>query len=315
MRHRFSGFTLVELLVVIAIIGTLIALLLPAVQTAREAARRSQCSNNLRQIGLALANYQDGNKVFPPGRVGCDGWTGGPCGTKPGSSRPATSGFVLILPHLELLSLYKMFMPFAKGAVYPGQPNDQDDGTTSGWRTPSVDAAIRTRPPVFVCPSDKSQPMRGSCATGSYALCMGSVGPSKGIDAVKVKHNNNGTFMYVTLYQPKDIVDGLSRTIFVGETIEAHTDESANCWVLGTRHLNCLRSADNPLNTKPGKGIVDDRYGYKTNGAFASRHPGGASFAFGDGHVVFLSELIDLKTYRALATRAGREVVSAKDIP
>ena len=104
-----NAFTLVELLVVIAIIGILVSLLLPAVQQAREAARRMQCSNNLKQIALALANYESGVGVFPPGRMGCDGWTQDVCKDNPGIQRPGTSGFVMILPQLEQQNLYDKF--------------------------------------------------------------------------------------------------------------------------------------------------------------------------------------------------------------
>ena len=85
MKSR--GFTLIELLVVVSIIGILIALLLPAVQAAREAARRAKCSNNLKQIALALNHYQTQNRVFPPGRMGCDGWLGSVCAGNPGKKK------------------------------------------------------------------------------------------------------------------------------------------------------------------------------------------------------------------------------------
>ncbi len=313
MRRCKGGFTLIELLVVIAIIGILIALLLPAVQVARESARQAQCSNNLKQIMLALANYESTHEVFPPGRMGCDGWQQNVCRGNPGYARPGTSGFVMILPQLELQPLYDLLEPFERGAVFPAQPGNSADGTTNGWRTPAVDQAIRSRPDAFVCPSDDSQPMRGSCATGSYALAQGSNGPSFGIDQHRVKHYNNGVFLYRTVNSAKDIVDGLSNTMFVGETVEGHTQNSANCWTIGSRHTHSLRSTDNPLNTPPGQGVTVDLYGYSANGAFGSRHPFGAFFGFGDGHVRFLSENIDLDTYRALSTRAGREVVTVPD--
>ncbi len=311
MRSPQGGFTLIELLVVIAIIGILIALLLPAVQSARESARQAKCSNNLKQITLALVNYESTHGVFPPGRMGCDGWTANVCKNNPGYARPGSSGFVMLLPQLELQPLYDLLEPFAKGAVFPAQPGDVADGTTDGWRTAAVDKAIRSRSDVFVCPSDDSEPLNGSCTTGSYALVQGSNGPSFGIDQYRVKHYNNGVFLYRTVKSAKDVVDGLSNTMFVGETIEGHTRESANCWAVGSRHLHSLRSTDNPLNTPPGQGVTVDLYGYSANGAFASRHPFGAFFGFGDGHARFLSENIDLDTYRGLSTRAGREVPAA----
>src|SRR5436190_11975602 len=117
-RGTPRGFTLVELLVVIAIIGVLVALLLPAVQAAREAARRAQCTNNLKQIALATHTYVDSLMVYPTGRLGCDCWTDDVCGTRPSSTRPGTSGFVLLLPQLEQQVLYEK-LGFQKGAVAP----------------------------------------------------------------------------------------------------------------------------------------------------------------------------------------------------
>ncbi len=116
------GFTLVELLVVIAIIGMLVTLLLPAVQSAREAARRSACSNNLKQIGLALTNYEGAIGAYPPGRMGCNGCQQDVCTDNPGYQRPATSGFVMLLPMLEEQGLYDQFGNFEKGAVFPASP-------------------------------------------------------------------------------------------------------------------------------------------------------------------------------------------------
>ncbi|MDY0166652.1 MAG: DUF1559 domain-containing protein [Thermoguttaceae bacterium] len=309
---RRAGFTLVELLVVIAIIGVLVGLLLPAVQAAREAARRISCANNLKQIALAMANYESALKCYPPGRMGCDGWTADVCTNNPGYERPGTSGFVMILPYLELKPLYEQLQPFAKGAVHPAAPGDKSDGTTNGWRTSQVDQAIRTRPAAFVCPSSTMEPMYGTCATASYALCQGSRGPSYGISQTAVKHYNNGMFNYRTTLAVRHVTDGLSKTMFVGEIIAGDTQESVNCWAIGSRHQHSMRSTDNPLNTPPGEGVFVESpagsgnplYGYKINGAFASRHPGGGHFAFGDGAVHFISENIDLGTYQALSTRA-----------
>jgi prepilin-type processing-associated H-X9-DG protein len=184
------------------------------------------------------------------------------------------------------------------------------DATSAGWRTPQVDQAMKTRPPVFVCPSDISEPTFYSDATSSYALVHGSNGPSYGMAHVPLKHYNTGMFNYRTVYKVRDVRDGLSNTIFVGEVIEADTAESSNRWTVGARHLDSMRSTENPLNTPPGTGIVLDAYGYKCNGAFGSYHPGGGMFGFGDGHVSFISDNVALPIYRALSTRKGGEAVS-----
>lgn len=142
---RRAGFTLVELLVVIAIIGVLVALLLPAVQAAREAARRTSCNNNLRQLGIALQNYVDFAKTFPTGRLGCDGNTSAAqdCAPFAASRRPGTSAFALLLPQMEQLNLYNQ-IGFQKGAVEPVTAVSETQDT-AGWRTAAVDVAIKTR--------------------------------------------------------------------------------------------------------------------------------------------------------------------------
>lgn len=300
------GFTLVELLVVVSIIALLIALLLPAVQNAREAVRRIQCMNNLKQISLAIGNYETTFQVYPPGRVGCDN-TAVYCPAVEG--RVGTSGLVMILPQLEQQVLYEQFN-FGDG---PWAYN-------TSWVAGNA-SAISQRPAVMVCSSDNSAPYAKStevgtayatdgrpAATGNYAFVTGTLGPSEGSSASS-KYASNGVFYYRSAHRGSEITDGLTNTMFVGEVIEADTTNSSNIWSRAVRLMDCLRSTENPLNTKPGDPLALATYGYSVNGAFASRHPGGAAFAFGDGHVGFLSENIDLLTYRALSTRKGGETI------
>jgi prepilin-type N-terminal cleavage/methylation domain-containing protein/prepilin-type processing-associated H-X9-DG protein len=300
--HR--AFTLVELLVVIAIIGVLVALLLPAVQAAREAARRSSCGNNMRQIAIAFHNYHDSVKQLPPGRLGCDCNTSNApyfCGTRPDSTRPGTSGFALAMPQLEQKPWYDA-IGWQLGAI---EPATGCGGTadTAGWDT-NISQHFSFRPKVLVCPSDTAQAMNGRYSVGSYALNHGTQGPSL-TSSQSMKHFNTGVFLYVTRIDFAFIGDGTANTFAVGEVFDGHLPENGNWWMIGSRHAHSLRTTENPLNTKWGTGVVFNT----NNGAFGSRHPGGAQFAYADGHVAFVANTINLTVYRALSTRDGKEAV------
>jgi prepilin-type N-terminal cleavage/methylation domain-containing protein/prepilin-type processing-associated H-X9-DG protein len=310
MKTTQRGFTLVELLVVIAIIGILIALLLPAIQAAREAARRNSCQSGVRQIALALANYEDARKSYPAGRSGCDNMQSDLCtGISDPKAQTGTSGFVFLLPYVEEGNLYKLMDP--KLLLWGG------DNT---WKTAGALQLIKTSVPLFVCPSDQgiTEPLSlfapsPEAATGSYAFNHGTLGPSSNI-SVAMKLHNTGVFNYVVQEKRRKIIDGLSKTIFVGEVIDGHTGNSDNRWTLAGRYGSSMRSTENPVNTLPGQGVVDSRYDtggsdpikqQKENAAFASRHTGGAHFSFGDGHVAFVDETISLPIYRAISTKAA----------
>lgn len=301
-RTQRRGFTLIELLVVIAIIAILISLLLPAVQKVRDAAAKSQCSNNLKQIGLALANYEGDHKAYPAGRIGCDGINTGPCNGDTLKERTGASGFLKLLPYVEEGNLYKTFDPF-------DLPYNQD----ATWVAKS--RGVEQRPNVYVCPSDTSEPFVVSsglnAATGSYAFVHGTRGPNEGIGA-NMKVYNTGMFNYKVEHKRSDMTDGTSHMMMVGEVIDTHTDRSYNRWSVASRHLDCLRSTVNPINTPPGTGVTTSPYGVPLYGGFGSRHTGGCQFVFADGHVAFLQDTMDINVYRGLSTRNGGEVVNAE---
>jgi prepilin-type N-terminal cleavage/methylation domain-containing protein/prepilin-type processing-associated H-X9-DG protein len=326
MRHvvkSIRGFTLVELLVVIAIIGILVALLLPAVQSAREAARRASCVNNLKQVGVGMLNYEITNKAFPPARPGPDAttdaevrWVGRPSGLPPtgkGYERSGYSAFVMILPYMEEQALHEKFFEEVAG-VKIGVWLSTASGIS--WRTLGKEQAMGTRPQVYVCPSNETQPVPEGTdfqswsvppATGTYALCAGHRGPNTwGVDACMTKHHNSGMFQYWTIIKQKKILDGTSKTIAVGETVEGHTANSSNIWSYVLRYADSSRVTEVSLNTPPGveAKVAGDNPGL-FNGAFASNHPGGAQFLYIDGHVEFIQESIDLDLYQNLSTIAG----------
>ena len=325
LRRIRPAFTLVELLVVIAIIGVLVALLLPAVQAARESARRMQCVNNEKQIGLALLNYESTHGSFPAGRHGCDAslWPDIPgCERPPTIKRAAISAFVKLLPHLELASLARQLDLSNQNLIIFDAEADIYFGP---WATPAVQEALNTRPSVFVCPTADSLPETAlgnyapgtgwqlPPATGDYAMCMGHRGPTWNRDFFAVKTDNSGIFFYIREIELREIEDGASNTFFGGEVLESHGLNSSNIWSRSERHLDGMRTADNPVNTPPGLGKthrkrVDPLGPYFANGAFGSRHPRGANFVFADGHVDFVSEDIDLDAYFAFATRASQEL-------
>jgi prepilin-type N-terminal cleavage/methylation domain-containing protein/prepilin-type processing-associated H-X9-DG protein len=312
-RHSKRAFTLVELLVVIAIIGILVALLLPAVQAAREAARRNQCVNNQKNIALAILNYEDTNGGLPPGTPFFEN-----CplsGSLTSLNNHRISGFVLILPQLEESALFDQFQLDKTPNIW------MHDNTGNNWhRLPGREGLVEARPDIYVCPSEQSPalhenpdpgPIRNGLkpATGNYAFVNGSLGPPDTGTSIKCK--NTGPFLYGNTVALRKIVDGLSKTMFVGEVIDTHTRIGSNIWSFATRHADSLRTTANPLNTPPGLGLrVDFGETINSNGAFASRHPGGGNFAFGDGHVEFLPEDIDITAYQALSTIALEDYAS-----
>jgi prepilin-type N-terminal cleavage/methylation domain-containing protein len=296
---RGRGFTLVELLVVIAIIGILIALLLPAVQAAREAPGRAHCSNNLKQLGLAWLNYEDTYKSLPPAAI----------------STNYLSWHVLVLPFIEQMPLYEKFS-FAQGAysahgrdavAYPAHvfaylcpSNGEDIYTTAGE-------------PHERYNGEKSLSMHylgilGPKGNNAYA----NNEPYKCTDATKSYGGvcDQGTSAYPKAVRLAEVTDGTSNTYLLGE--RARKTDYLRTWIRGYYHesdpgylIYAAKNVINPINSDLSK--------YTSDSAFGSLHPGGCHFGIADGSVRFVPETIDLAIYYAMASRDGAEPVGNND--
>ena len=331
-RSARPGFTLIELLVVIAIIGVLIGLLLPAVQKVREAAARMSCSNNLKQIGLALHNYHDTNGRFPPGYIDNNP---NPASTPDNDLGPGWGWATFLLPYLEQDNLYKQ-INFSQGV-----------GVGSN-------VAVSQQPlKVYECPSDGLQdpfPVYDSSFTtpiatvahGNYVgnngwlECYwnsGGVGDPAGNDGLSGGYGaaGNGPFFRNSRTKMASVTDGLSNTIFVGERSSNHAPSTWTGAVTGGR-CPAWMATQPPAPYVPPPGPAYDNadfnealvlaHGNATHlpsadfpiydpDTFYSYHPQGANFLFGDGSVHFLSSAINPYTYQYLCTMAGGETFPA----
>lgn len=317
-----AGFTLVELLVVIAIIGVLVALLLPAVQAAREAARRSQCTNNLKNVGLAIQNFHGATNHLPYSVNPFDQTA------QRYASYTGKGWIVDILPYLEQASLYEQMRP---GFANPGDASNDfsQDGDTGGMRRAEIRPAIATQLSVLQCPSDDSVPQTSTetwyfsgIPTGvtSYKGVLGDhvVWPSSTIHrdgTLPDCHNNargcNGVFWRFAFLNPisfRQVTDGLSNTLFVGEDVASQDYHAAAYFADGD-----WASCNVPLNFfLPALPEDEIKMQWFNTRGFKSLHPGGVNFAVGDGSVSFLVEGIDHQAYRALSTRDGGETVGVQ---
>ncbi|MCA9004788.1 MAG: DUF1559 domain-containing protein [Planctomycetaceae bacterium] len=298
------GFTLIELLVVIAIIAILIALLLPAVQQAREAARRSTCKNALKQVGLALHNYHDSHRTFPPGAV----WYGN--GSAPADGRNAnwgTTWVVQVLPFMDQAPLYNQ---------YNMSLNARSANASSGT------SVLRAKIPVLRCPSQTGvdRALLTQDFTGfSRITYAGSVGAGTSLNIADFNSNRRGIFSPIAQNGAKirDISDGTSNAIMLGEiVVGTATSDDKGAWGWCTGALFSGRNSNGiltPNTTKVTDGTPyaannssDQNFNRRNNpditgsGAgqgLRSFHVGGAHVTLADGSVRFISENVDQNTY------------------
>lgn len=340
MRRR--GFTLIELLVVISIIGVLIALLLPAVQAAREAARRSQCTNNLKQIGLALHNYETAQGVFPPGYVSSiNGSVTDPCDQDAENSGSIDLGTgwgwaSMILPQMEQSTVFNS-INFNLSLDYAA--NDTASHVVLASHLCPSDSGP-DMVPVLADPPDPANPgtYTGSAivdtvSRGNYVgmwglgeICAGS-GPTSAPNVGSIG-SPLGIFNRNSRTRIADILDGTSSTIAVGErshnlSYVTWTGRSINGWLGktgpiegGTDQFNpspeeCWTQILGPAGLEDGNRTINQDEAHVED--YWSRHPGGANFLFADGSVHFLKTSINPIPWRALATKAQSEVLSASD--
>jgi prepilin-type N-terminal cleavage/methylation domain-containing protein/prepilin-type processing-associated H-X9-DG protein len=281
------GFTLIELLVVIAIIGVLVGLLLPAVQQAREAARRSSCSNNLKQIGLALHGYNDANKELPLSSV---------------ELQDGLSWQVFILPFMEEDARFQRF-----------------DFNGNFRRDPPNKGLTATRPPnPLLCPSgtDILSNHSSELSDGYYTThYLGSMGPTgQNVEAGTTYSEQStsnggfgrqGIFFWAKSRKFREVTDGLSNTIAIGEnswTARNGKSPQRRAWTRGGRAGYWMASCKNfqqPINSDYTAQFNDHSMG--------SDHPGGAQFGFVDGSVRLLVDTIEFGVYKATASMNGGE--------
>ena len=316
-RSLRAGFTLVELLVVIAIIGTLVGLLLPAVQAARESSRQTSCTNNLKQFGLALHNYHDARGRFPAGQL-----VGGTCGASACPTCAQDTGTptdlrapytVMMLPYMEQNDLY---VKFKQDAAFPA--NWEFQGVATNF------SLARTNLPTFRCPSDRLQ-------ENGYSNYVGVTGGGSPTACPCIMSTNssfllyaNGIFSINSKTRFSNVTDGTSKTYLMGETrfktslgksgslyTGGTGEKSAGFWGSGTRldiyamYTN-LAAAVEPINlpftTDPlgGRRSSDPT----TGRTFGSMHSGGCFMLFADGRVQFMTDNTNLTLHQSLGTRA-----------
>jgi prepilin-type N-terminal cleavage/methylation domain-containing protein len=313
-RSRQAGFTLVELLVVIAIIGILVAMLLPAVQSARESARRAQCLNNFKQVGEALHNHHSTYGHFP---TGTDMWTSKsavPCAFPPGKTAPfiGFSWGVHILPFLEERVVYDMF--------------DLEERSDNNYARGPNYVASASRIDSFLCPSDiRGFELVGCCSDNTNGALesedmgksnMAGVADSDNWQCVFEEYDDypsgwpdpyaDGVLYQHSKVSTNKITDGTTHTLMVGEVVGYADIEHAAYWWSAWNVLDTSNGINLPIRVPPQSLFNSEEAG------FASYHPGGCHFTRADGSAEFYSETIDQVLLAALSTRAGGEILQGE---
>jgi prepilin-type N-terminal cleavage/methylation domain-containing protein/prepilin-type processing-associated H-X9-DG protein len=319
MRKKSPGFTLVELLVVIAIIGVLVALLLPAIQAAREAARRSQCVNNLKQLGIAMQNYHDTYKKLPRGNVSCC-W-----GTWQMSILP-------FIEQAQLGALYQ-FIPKSQTLFHPSEYKFDSEATTVTPRVNNL-TVVKTRVPTLTCPSDEPQTDVQGITFHNYVVNYGTTNHI-GLDHLPSSHpsfvqyfpgpfigNDEAGNPHPKIEKGfKEISDGLSNTMLASETVQGQNGDLRGFtwwgWSAGfetrsapnTSSSDALQQSDYCKAGEPNPPCSGQSVNNRFWAAARSRHPGGVNVAMCDGSVDYKTDDVDLLAWRAASTMQQEDLV------
>jgi prepilin-type N-terminal cleavage/methylation domain-containing protein len=313
MRSRRRGFTLIELLVVIAIIAILVAMLLPAVQQVREAARKSQCQDHLHNLVIALHDYEGSFKLYPPGAFAQGTFT------RAGATHQKGTGMsfhAMILPFMEQQPLYDQFDFNVTSHLGPGRKNAEFcQQEIELFLCPSGTHVFSNRVQEY-WPNNSGNKTTtthyyGVCGPKGAKLGGGNYVIDTGISSGHGRCSAEGILRRLVATKVRDIVDGTSNTFMLGELSYSKSSTGADAknnyriWIRGCDGSACggIKNINFPINVQQySSGNFNDI-------SFGSNHPGGAQFGLGDGKVAFISENIDFLSYKALGSREANETV------